>query len=398
MISKFISKNIKFSFFTVFMVFISSCNATNIEDRIIVGAEQTEKYLQFIEGKNIAVIVNQTSVVNQKHLVDFLIEKNIKIKTIFAPEHGFRGEAANGEEIVSSIDVRTNIPIVSLYGNKKKALPEDLENIDIVIFDIQDVGCRFYTYISTMFYMMEACAENNVDLLILDRPNPNGDYVAGPVLDMELSSFVGIIPIPIVHGCTVGELAQMINGENWLHTKIKCKTKIVPVKNYNHKKEYTLPIKPSPNLPNQLSIRLYPSLCFFEATNVSIGRGTSTPFQIIGYPNSAIDSFEFIPKAIEGVSKYPLHENQICKGVNLSALVKAPQFSLSYFIQFFNSFNDSKDFWKSERWIDLLSGDGEFYEKINKGWSEEQIKESWQADLDLYKQMRKPYLLYPDFE
>ena len=343
-------------------------------------------------------MVNQSSLVDSIHLVDFLLSKKIAVKKIFAVEHGFRGNAANGEQIDSSIDEQTGLPVISLYGKKKKPSAEDMEGIDFVIFDLQDVGCRFFTYISSMHYLMESCAENNVKLLILDRPNPNGDYIDGPVLDTTLKSFVGIDPIPIVHGCTVGELALMINSEGWLNNDVKCNLNVIPIKNYTHKTSYIVPLKPSPNLPNNLAIKLYPSLCLFEATNVSIGRGTLFPFQVIGFPGYKNGDFSFTPVSIAGMSNKPLFENCECKGLDLRGTSSPPKFTLNYFIQFFNQFATAEEFWKSKRWIELLTGDKDFYKQINDGWSEEQIKATWKKDLNHYKMIRKKYLLYPDFE
>jgi uncharacterized protein YbbC (DUF1343 family) len=379
-------------------LFFFNCQGNSSNGRLKVGAEQPELYLSNLADKRIGLMVNQSSLVDSIHLVDFLISKQINVQKIFAVEHGFRGGAANGEKIDNSVDQKTGLPIISLYGKKKKASTDDLQEIDLVIFDLQDVGCRFYTYISSMHYMMEACAENNISMIVLDRPNPNGDYIDGPVLDMKLSSFVGMHPIPIVHGCTVGELAQMINSEGWLNNNEKCDLTIIPVSNYSHSNHYDLPVKPSPNLPNSLSIRLYPSLCFFEATNVSIGRGTHFPFQVIGFPNSEINEFSFTPKPIPGMNNSPLHNGQKCQGIDLRKEVKAPPFTLRYFIQFFNDFKNPEEFWKSKRWIDLLSGDSNFYDQINNGLSEEEIKATWQSQLVKYKQMRKKYLLYPDHE
>lgn len=382
-------------FYLLFVtVLFYNCSA---QKPVVVGAEQPEKYLSLLRDQKVALMVNQSSMKGTIHLVDYLVDENITIQKIFAVEHGFRGDAANGEELNDSLDQKTGIPIESLYGKKKKPAAEDLKNIDIVVFDIQDVGCRFYTYISSLYYLMEACAENSVKLIVLDRPNPNGDYVDGPVLDMQLKSFVGMLPIPVVHGCTVGELAQMINGEGWLPDQMKCKLQVIPVKNYTHAMPYSLPVKPSPNLPNDLSIRLYPSLCFFEATNVSIGRGTAFPFQVIGYPDCKLGSFSFTPETIEGVSLHPVFEGEQCTGIDLRQLAQAPQFTLDYFIRFANSFEDKAVFWKSKRWIELLSGSSLFYDQINKGLSEAEIRQSWQAELNEYRIMRKSYLLYPDF-
>lgn len=371
------------------------CQTEN--NAISTGAEQPELYLSFLEQKNITLMVNQSSVVDSIHLVDFLISKKINITKIFAVEHGFRGNTANGEEFKSTYDSLTGLPIISLYGEKKKPDEEDLKGIDLVIFDLQDVGCRFFTYISSMHYLMESCAENNVELLILDRPNPNGDYVDGPVLQPNLQSFIGIDPIPIVHGCTVGELALMINNEGWLTNKMKCRLKIIPVKNYTHKTKYELSIKPSPNLPNHTAIRLYPSLCLFEATNVSIGRGTLFPFQVIGYPGCPTGNFTFTPATISGMTNNPLHENKECTGIDLREIPTPPKLTLSYFIQYAALFDNKNNFWKNKRWIELLTGNKNFYQQINEGWTEEQIKTTWKNDLEKYKLIRKKYLLYPDY-
>lgn len=384
--------------FIVFILHNTSGSCQNKTEGIQTGAEQAELYLPFIKHKRIALMVNQSSLVDTVHLVDFLLSRDVVIKTIFAVEHGFRGDAANGELFESDVDNSTGIPIVSLYGDKKKPTPEDLSSVDLVIFDLQDVGCRFFTYISSLHYLMESCAENGKELLVLDRPNPNGNYIDGPVLNLSLKSFVGMDPIPIVHGCTVGELALMINGEGWLKNGAKCKLKVIPVKRYNHSTKYSLPIKPSPNLPNDLAIRLYPSLCLFEATNVSIGRGTLFPFQVIGFPGFQNGDLSFTPISIEGMSNNPLYENCECKAIDLRKLTTPPNFTLSYFIQLFHQFSSPDEFWKSEHWIELLIGNKQFYKQINDGWDEEKIRATWQPGLKHYKSIRNKYLLYPDFE
>ena len=393
----------RFNLYIILIILLISstfncCRGSNTATKVVTGAEQLSEYLPDIENRKVGLIVNQTSIVDGSHLVDLLLSKGIQVKKIFTPEHGFRGDVEAGDSVNNSIDKKTGIPIISLYGKNKKPTKENLSGIDVIIFDIQDVGCRFFTYISTMHYAMEACAENNIPLIILDRPNPNGDYVDGPVLKPELKSFVGMHPIPIVHGCTVGELALMINGEGWLDGNLRCKLKVVPVKNYKHSDRYELPVKPSPNLPNQASIRLYPSLCLFEATTVSIGRGTEFPFQVIGFPNKRFGYFTFTPQSIKGVSAKPLHEGKQCFGVDLRKESFDQKFTLSYFIQFFNKFENPDSFWSSKRWIDLLSGDPNFYSQINEKRSESEIRQSWQSDLLKYKTMRKKYLLYPDFE
>ena len=382
----------------IMIMVLPACSKPRSEVRIIPGAEQSGQYLHLLEGKSVGLLVNQTSVVEDEHLIDFLISKGVKLKCIFAAEHGIRGAAEAGEHIDHGIDQKTNLPIYSLHGNSKKPERSQLLGVDVIIFDIQDVGCRFYTYISTMHYMMEACAENGKKLIVLDRPNPNGDYIDGPVLDLSLASFVGMHPIPVVHGCTVGELAMMINGERWLNKGVCADLTVVPVKNYSHKMRYSLPVRPSPNLPNDLSVRLYPSLCLFEATNVSIGRGTGFPFQAMGYPRAGIGCFEFTPVSIEGMSKSPLHQNKVCYGDDLRQLEIIPTFTLSFFLDFFERINDPDLFWSSRRWIELLMGDKNFYQQVNDRWSEEKIRATWQVGIDRYKEIRKKYLLYPDFE
>ncbi len=378
----------------VFAGFYSSANSIQIR----AGAEQPEKYLQIIEKKRVGLVVNHTSLVGEIHLADFLLSKNIKVEKIFAPEHGFRGDASAGEEIHDGVDVKTGIQVLSLYGQTKKPTAKHLENIDVMIFDIQDVGCRFYTYISTLHLVMEACAENNIPLIVLDRPNPNGDYIAGPVLKPGFESFVGMDPIPIVHGCTVGELAQMINGENWHKAARKCDLQVIPVQNYTHSVEYELPVPPSPNLPNYLSVRLYPSLCFFEATSVSVGRGTDFPFQVLGGLNKNLGDFQFVPKNIPGVAVNPLNEGKVCYGVDLRLLKEIPKFTLKFFIDFYNLYENKADFVTRENWFNLLAGDDKLLAQIRNGKSEKEIMETLKPELEEYRKLRKKYLLYPDFE
>ncbi|MDX9882164.1 MAG: DUF1343 domain-containing protein [Prolixibacteraceae bacterium] len=362
------------------------------------GSDQPEQYLGLLKDKKTGLVINHTSLIGSQNLADFLLEKKVNVATIFAPEHGFRGNAAPGEKINDQIDEKTGIPIVSLYGKTKKPSPEMMENMDILIFDIQDVGCRFYTYISTLYYVMEACAENGKKLLILDRPNPNGDYVAGAMLRPEFKSFVGMLPIPVVHGCTVGELALMINGEGWLEGGRKCDIEIVRVKNYTHSTSYSLPVPPSPNLPNDLSVRLYPSLCFFEATHVSIGRGTGFPFQVIGYPDPSMGSFTFTPENLPGIATNPIQQGKLCYGSDFRAGNDVPAFTLKYFIGWYHKFGNEKDFISSERWLNLLSGTDDFLKMIRENKTEEEITEIWKNELEAYKAIRKKYLLYPDFE
>lgn len=361
------------------------------------GAERSDLYLPLLTGKKIGLVVNHTSKVDEQHLLDFLLGNEIGVKKIFSPEHGFRGDADAGEKVDDQRDEKTGIPVISLYGENKKPTADQLMDLDALVFDIQDVGVRFYTYISTLHYVMEACAENGKDLLILDRPNPNGDYIAGPVLKPGFQSFVGIHPIPVVHGCTVGELAQMINGEGWLGSHAKCKLTVIPVKNYTHETRYSLPVKPSPNLPNDLSIRLYPSLCFFEATSASIGRGTYFPFQVIGYPDKRFGCFQFTPESIEGMSKNPKQLGKVCHGVDLRKEGLNHQFKLSYFLDFYHQFESEQEFLTRERWFNLLAGNDQLLEDIRAGKSLQDIESSWGDELDQYQSIRKRYLLYPDF-
>lgn len=374
-----------------------SCSASP-PSGLKTGAEQPEKYLPILNEKKVGLVVNHTSLKENLHLVDFLLEEGIEVEKIFAPEHGFRGDASAGETIKDGVDEQTGIQVISLYGETRKPKPEHLEGLDIVVFDIQDVGCRFYTYISTMHLVMEACAENEKPMMVLDRPNPNGDYIAGPMREPGFESFVGMDPIPLVHGCTVGELAQMINGERWLEAPRKCELTVIPVENYSHSMQYSLPVQPSPNLPNDLAVRLYPSLCFFEATSVSIGRGTNFPFQVIGGPKPQLGDFTFTPRSIPGVAVNPLNEGEKCYGVDLRELDEVPQFTLKYFLEFYSSYENEEDFLTRERWLNLLAGTDELIRQIRDGFSEKEITESWQPQLKNFKVMRTKYLLYPDFE
>lgn len=377
--------------------FILSCSAKP-PDGLRTGAEQSEKYIDILQNKKAGLVVNHTSTVDEVHLVDFLRQNSIDVVKIFAPEHGFRGDASAGEEIKDGVDSRTGVPVVSLYGENRKPLPEHLSDVDILVFDIQDVGCRFYTYISTLHLVMEACAQNNRPLLVLDRPNPNGDYVAGPILKPQFKSFVGMHPIPVVHGCTVGELAQMINGEKWLENGIRCEVTVIPVAGYTHDTFYSVPLPPSPNLPNDLSVRLYPSLCFFEATTVSVGRGTDFPFQVLGGLKPELGSFSFTPRSIPTAAVHPLNEGKVCYGVDLRELEEVPTFTLKYFMDFYNKYENEKEFLKSDSWLSRLAGTDELIKQIRQGLPEDEIVKSWQPGLEKYKQLRKKYLLYPDFE
>ena len=362
---------------------------------IIVAAEQKEQYLPLLSGKKVALVVNQTSNVFNKHLVDVLLKNNIDIKRIFAPEHGFRGNRDAGEKFDSSIDSKTGIPLVSLYGKNRKPSVETLKDLDVIVFDIQDVGVRFYTYISTMHYMMDAAANAGVEFIVLDRPNPNGAFVDGPVLEEAFKSFVGMHPIPLLHGLTVGELALMIKGEGWLTSQKELSLTVVNIKNYHKNLAYNLPIKPSPNLPNAQSIALYPSLAFFEATPVSIGRGTPFPFQVIGHDNINIEHFNFTPMSIIGAASKPKLMNKKLIGQDLRQ-IKVTGLSLRFVIRWYKAFiKQDTVFFNSPTFMDKLAGTDKLRKAIMAGQNEAQIKLSWQSGITAFKQKRKPYLLYP---
>jgi uncharacterized protein YbbC (DUF1343 family) len=365
--------------------------ATQVVNAAITGAAQLDLLLPKLKGKQVALVVNHTSLVGKTHLADTLKSVGVNIKKIFGPEHGFRGAAADGELVNDSVDTKTGITLVSLYGKNKKPTAKQLADVDVVIFDIQDVGARFYTYISTMHYVMEACAENKKQLIILDRPNPNG-YVDGPVLQPGLKAFVAMHPIPIVHGLTVGELAQMINGEGWLEGSKKCSIDIIKVKNWKHNDEYSLPVKPSPNLPNDQAIKLYPSICLFEGTVISLGRGTQMPFLVLGNPDLKDMPFQFTPVNIKGMAINPPHENKVCYGIDLRNIVAERKLDLSYVIKFYNLYPEKDKFFKP--YFDTLAGNTTLKQQIKDGLTEEQIRATWQQDLDAYKEKRKKYLLY----
>lgn len=386
---------------SIFFISFYTAFASGDIDKIKTGAEQTEIYLPWIKNLSIAIVANQTSVIGTSHLVDSLLKLNISIKKIFTPEHGFRGKAEAGEEVSSSTDAKTKLPVVSLYGNNKKPKAEDLKDIDAVIFDLQDVGTRFYTYISTLQYIMEACAENKKLCIILDRPNPNGFYVDGPVLDKKFQSFVGMQSIPVVHGLTVAEYAQMLNGEKWLTAGLQCSLKVVSAANYDHTMQYYLPVNPSPNLPNMTAVWLYPSLCFFEGTDVSVARGTDFPFQAIGYPGFNEGNFTFTPKSIKGLALHPLFEDKACTGFDLREfgnvyIKNLKKLYLFWLISMYQSYPDKNAFFN--KYFDTLAGNDLLRKQITEGKSEEEIRKSWQDDLTRYKAIRKKYLLYKDFE
>lgn len=374
-----------------------------VTDSVVVnGAERCDVYFPLIEGKRIGLVVNHTSMINNVHLVDSLHNAGFKVVKIFAPEHGFRGDHSDGAYIPNAKDEKTGAAIISLYGSKFKPTAQDLSDVDIVLFDIQDVGVRFYTFISTMHYVMEACAENNKPFIVLDRPNPNGHYVDGPVLDIQYKSFIGMHPIPIVHGLTVGELATMINEEGWLKNGLKCDLTVIPCENYNHSCLYQLPIMPSPNLVSMEAVYLYPSLGLFEGTVVSVGRGTYQAFEIFGHPLLKNTDIEFTPQSIKGMSENPKFLGQKCYGYNVkkfaSEFIKYnSSIYLFWLLELYDELHTQTKFWRKDV-FDKLAGSDKLRTQIEEGLNADEITSSWLFDLQEYKRMRKKYLLYPDFE
>jgi len=379
---------------------------TSVEKKIITGADQPALYMDYLKGKRVGILANPTTVLGDKHLVDALLAKGIEVVKAFGPEHGFRGDASAGIKVTDDKDTKTGIPVISLYGAKSKPSRDDLANVDIMIYDVQDVGCRFYTYINVLGKIMEACAENNKELLILDRPNPNGYLVDGPVMDMKLKSGIGAYPIPIAHGMTIGELAQMINGEGWMAGKQKCKLKIIRVANYSHDMMYTVPVKPSPNLNTQQSILLYPSICLFEGAAINLGRGTLFPFTVLGAPAlKGKYEFSFTPKGINGMAETPLYKDQACYGLDLrrydvNQLVQSKKINIQWMMELYKAFPDKAKFFDRSQSnqigdINKLAGVYEFKKQIEAGVSEAAIRQSWEPGLSRYRQMRKKYLLYP---
>lgn len=370
-----------------------------IAGNIKTGAESVSEYLPLLKGKKVAVLTNQTGIIGKSHLVDSLVSLKVNIVAILSPEHGFRGDADAGEHVASSIDEKTGIPIKSLYeGNTGKPSADLMKTIDVMVFDLQDVGVRFYTYLTTMARMMEACAESGVKMIVLDRPNPIGFYVDGPILDMKYKSGVGWLPIPTVHGMTLGELARMINGEKWLKDGIQCDVTVIKCKNYTHASMYQLPVKPSPNLPDMRSIYLYPSTCYFEATPVSLGRGTTEAFQMYGHPNMKGYKFSFTPKSIPG-AKFPPQLNRECYGVDLRTTpsieeINKAGINLEYVIDAYNNLNLDDHFFRS--FFELLIGQGYVRKMIKEGKSAAEIKAMWAGDVAKFKEQRRPYLLYPE--
>ena len=372
---------------------ISDKEQSIAQKRLELGIERTSLYLPYLKNKKIALVVNQSSILKKMHLVDSLIKLGINIEKIFAPEHGFRGKADAGEKIQDSKDELTGITIKSLYGSNKKPKPKDLENIDCILFDLQDVGVRFYTYISTLHYIMESCAENNIQLVVLDRPNPNGHYVDGPVLEAKHKSFVGMHSVPVVHGMTIGEYAKMIDGEYWLKDSAQCNPKIIKCANYNRNKPYSLSIAPSPNLKSDQAIALYPSLCFFEGTDISVGRGTEDPFTIYGHPSFNMD-YSFTPIPREG-AKHPKHNKKQCFGVDLKAFpTPMNQLNIDWLIEAYRLYEPKEEFFNN--FFNLLAGTSKLKSQIKEGLNAEEIRSSWKEDLELFQKVRAKYLCYPD--
>ncbi len=363
---------------------------TTIE--IQTGADNSSVYLPLLKDKKVGIVTNQTGILyNKTHVVDFLLEQKINLQKIFAPEHGFRGTADAGEHVVDGKDTKTGLPIISLYGDNKKPKPEQLAGLDVLVFDLQDVGARFYTYISSLHYVMEACAENKIQLIVLDSPNPNGGIVDGPILEKEFTSFVGMHPITLLHGMTIGEYAQMINGEKWLKNSVQCNLTVIPCLNYKREMAYSLPVKPSPNLPNDQAINLYASLCLFEGTNVSVGRGTEKQFQIYGSPFLPKSNFSFTPIPNFG-AKEPMHKGLVCHGEDLSTITKVKQLELKWLIKAYQTTADKSKFFNS--FFTKLAGTKKLQEQIETGTSEAEIRKSWEKGINEFKEMRKKYLIY----
>lgn len=402
--------NLKY-FVGIFLLIVSGCSgqrgtvpsrAGKIKEnggQLAVGAERLDQYLHLLKGEKVGLVVNHTSTVGASHLIDTLLKLGIQVEKAFAPEHGLRGTADAGEKIVDGKDAQTGVAVVSLYGAKRQPSKEDMAGLDWLIFDIQDVGVRFYTYISTLHYVMNACAENKVPLMVLDRPNPNGHYVDGPVLDTAYRSFVGMHPVPVVHGMTVGEYARMVNGQGWLPGRKTCELKVIAVANYTHETPYEVPRKPSPNLPNNRSIYLYPSICYFEGTQVSVGRGTNKQFQVLGTPGFPKGDFRFTPQPMEGAMQ-PFLLGKECRGYDLTTLTPEEvrnwrRINLSYLIDFYQNYPDKSTFFLPSLFIDKLAGGDHLRKQLIAGMTEAQIKATWEPGLSQYKEMRKQYLLYP---
>ena len=373
-----------------------SFTSGSCQKKITISAANIDAYIPLLKQKKVGIVAHQASVIssvkNTIHLVDLLRKKNISIQKVFAPEHGFRGTADAGEKIENQIDSKTQLPIISLYGKNRKPNKEQLKGIEIMVFDLQDVGVRFYTYLSTLHNVMEACAENNIPLIVLDRPNPNAHYIDGPVLNLEHKSFVGMHPVPIVYGMTIGEYAQMINGEKWLANSIKCDLTVIPLKNYTHQTTYELTVRPSPNLPNKQSIALYPSLCLLEPTKVSIGRGTDLQFQVYGHPGFPKTDFSYVPKSNFG-SKNPKHKGQICYGENLTTVNPPSKIELKWLLNAYSNFSEKESFFL--KGFERISGVSNLKKQLIEGANEKTIRDSWTDGLNEFKKIRTKYLLYP---
>lgn len=383
---KFMLSNSAKIVYLFFLIVFFSCKE---QPKLISGAEQTNMYIKKLSNKNVGIVANQSSVIGQTHLVDSLTKLNINITKIFSPEHGFKGDKDAGKYISNKYEAKTGIPIISLYGKNKKPSKDDMQNIDILVFDLQDVGVRFYTYLSTLHYVLEVCAENDIQVLVLDRPNPNGHYIDGPILDTNFKSFVGLHPVPIVYAMTIGEYAKMINGERWINDL--CDLEVIKMVNYNRNQLYELSIKPSPNLPNAKSINLYPSLCLFEGTNISVGRGTDKPFQQFGSPYLNIYDYSFVPVSGPG-SKFPKHENKVCKGENLENYPNLNHIDLGWLISSFNQTENKEVFFN--KFFDKLAGSDKLRNQIEMGLNEDEIKNSWKNELENFKKIRLKYLIY----
>ncbi|PAX99867.1 hypothetical protein CKO50_18540 [Pseudoalteromonas sp. HM-SA03] len=383
-----------FQLLRVCLLLVFCCVPLTVE-ALTLGAERADEYLPVLKGKRVGLIVNQTSRVDDQHLVDYLLNKKVNVKKVFAPEHGFRGNYDAGAKVDDAKDVKTGLPIISLYGSNKKPKPEQLKDIDVLIFDIQDVGLRFYTYISTMHLAMEAAADANIEFWVFDRPNPNIAYVDGPLLEKPFQSFVGMHPIPVLHGMTVGELATMIKGEGWLTSLTALQLRVFPMRNYSGSTEYRLPIPPSPNLPNQQAIYLYPSLCFFEATPISVGRGTDFPFQVFGYPDPKLGEFQFTPRPVLGAASNPKLNGVTAFGQDLrNSNVRG--FDLTWFVAAYTQFkHENKAFFQSPDFLDKLAGTDKIRKAIESGQSALELRKLWQQDVQDFLKQRKKYLLYP---
>lgn len=393
---KYLFKSILFKSTFLFWLTMVSFTSASCQKQITISAANVDAYIPLLKQKKVGIVAHQASVIssakNTIHLVDLLRKKNISIQKVFAPEHGFRGTADAGEKIENQIDSKTQLPIISLYGKNRKPNKEQLKGIEVMVFDLQDVGVRFYTYLSTLHNVMEACAENNIPLIVLDRPNPNAHYIDGPVLNLEHKSFVGMHPVPIVYGMTIGEYAQMINGEKWLANSIKCDLTVIPLENYTHQKTYELIVRPSPNLPNKQSIALYPSLCLLEPTKVSIGRGTDLQFQVYGHPGFPKTDFSYVPKSNFG-SKNPKHKGQICYGENLTTVNPPSKIELKWLLNAYSNFSEKDSFFL--KGFERISGVSNLKKQLIEGVNEKTIRDSWTDGLNEFKKTRTKYLLYP---